>query len=211
MSLQRRKRDKFACALRKFSQNKGMTQPNNRQNPDLLPPCSEAARLSIPIQRLAHGRGLPIPDYASLGAAGIDLAAALEEAVILRPLQRVLIPTGFALGLPAGYEAQIRPRSGLAAKYGITVLNSPGTIDSDYIGEVKILLINLGESDHKISRGDRIAQMVIQQVCRVEFSEVDALTRTERGTQGFGSTGISGGISGGISATVKPTLSETKP
>ena len=206
----RRMGDKFACALRKISQNKGMNQLNNPQNPESCDWKSDPASVTIPIQRLTHSHGLPIPDYASLGAAGIDLAAAIEEAVILRPLQRILIPTGFALGLPAGYEAQIRPRSGLAAKYGITVLNSPGTIDSDYIGEVKILLINLGESDHTISRGDRIAQMVIQQVCRVEFSEVVALTRTERGTQGFGSTGISGGIAGGISGTVKPTLPETK-
>ena len=180
-----------------------MTQPNNPKNPDMLNRNSAPIGVTIPIQRLAHSRGLPLPDYASLGAAGIDLAAAIEEAVILRPLQRILIPTGFALGLPAGLEAQIRPRSGLAAKYGITVLNSPGTIDSDYTGEIKILLINLGESDHKILRGDRIAQMVIQQVCRVEFSEVDALAGTERGSQGFGSTGVSG--------AAKPKPPETKP
>ncbi|MCX8506834.1 MAG: dUTP diphosphatase [Alphaproteobacteria bacterium] len=183
-----------------------MTQSSTQQNPDLRNRNGDPTSVTIPIQRLAHGHGLPLPDYASLGAAGIDLAAAIDDAMILRPLQRILIPSGFALGLPAGFEAQIRPRSGLAAKYGITVLNSPGTIDSDYIGEIKILLINLGESDHKITRGDRIAQMVIQAVCRVEFSEMDALPRTERGSQGFGSTGFSGKIS----AAVKPAPSEKK-
>ncbi|MDI9350160.1 MAG: dUTP diphosphatase [Candidatus Symbiobacter sp.] len=161
------------------------------ENPTSLPsPLS----LIIPLQALAHGTGLPLPGYATPGAAGLDLAAAITAPVILAPRQRRLIPTGFALALPVGYEAQIRPRSGLAVKHGVTVLNSPGTIDSDYRGEIKVLLINLGDQDVTIAPGDRIAQMVIQAVCRVEWQIVTELSESVRGEKGFGSTGISTGV-----------------
>ncbi|MCF6302154.1 MAG: dUTP diphosphatase [Devosiaceae bacterium] len=145
----------------------------------------------IKICFLAHGAGLPIPRQHSPGAAGVDLIAALEEEspINLNPGQRALIPTGFSIALPLGYEAQIRPRSGLALKHGVTTLNAPGTIDADYRGEVHVLLINLGEIDFTISRGLRIAQMVVAPVSKVNFIKVEELDVTERGTGGFGSTG----------------------
>ncbi|MGE3066722.1 MAG: dUTP diphosphatase [Hyphomicrobiaceae bacterium] len=145
----------------------------------------------VKVVRLAHGRGLPLPAYQSAGAAGLDLVAALgeDERVKLRPRGRVLIPTGLVIELPAGYEAQVRPRSGLAVRHGVTVLNSPGTVDSDYRGEVKVLLVNLGEAPFAIVRGDRIAQVVIQPVSHASLVEVKAAKATARGAGGFGSTG----------------------
>ena len=132
----------------------------------------------------------PLPQYATLQSAGMDLRANLEEPIILRPLERRLIPTGLHIALPAGYEAQVRPRSGLALKKGITVLNSPGTIDADYRGEVGVLLINLSQEDFVVNDGERIAQMVIARHEQGEFEAVDVLDETERGEGGYGHTGV---------------------
>ena len=144
----------------------------------------------VAITRLAHGRDLPLPRYESDGAAGMDLMAALDQPLSLAPGQRAIVPTGIAIALPVGFEAQIRPRSGLAAKQGLTVLNTPGTIDADYRGEVGVILINLGQDDVVIARGERIAQMVIAPVVQAVWDEVDALPETARGAGGFGSTGV---------------------
>jgi dUTP pyrophosphatase len=143
--------------------------------------------IEISIRRLAHGEGLPLPAYETSGAAGMDLRAA--EAVTLKAGARCLMPTGLSIALPEGYEAQVRPRSGLAVKHGVTVLNAPGTIDSDYRGEIKVPLINHGEEDFIIARGDRIAQMIISPVMRIGWKEVENLGETARGTGGFGSSG----------------------
>ncbi|HEV2551421.1 MAG TPA: dUTP diphosphatase [Stellaceae bacterium] len=145
--------------------------------------------LTAAIKVLPHGEGLPLPAYASAGAAGIDLAAAVDRALELQPGARALVPTGVALALPEGYEGQVRPRSGLALKHGITVLNSPGTIDCDYRGEVQVILANLGTEPVTIRRGDRIAQLVIAPVTRAEIRRVAELPETMRGVGGFGSTG----------------------
>ena len=146
---------------------------------------------TIAVTRLPHNADLPLPAYETAGAAGMDLRAAVFEdaPVTLRPGARDIIPTGLAMALPEGFEAQVRPRSGLAAKAGVTCLNTPGTIDSDYRGEVKVILINLGSEDFVIRRGDRIAQMVIAPVLQAAWSEVSKLDETLRGTGGFGSTG----------------------
>ena len=143
--------------------------------------------IKVEIKRLAHGEDLPLPAYETAGAAGMDLRAA--EAVTLRPGARHLVPTGLSIALPQGFEAQVRPRSGLAVKHGVTVLNAPGTIDCDYRGEVKVPLINHGQEDFVIARGDRIAQMVIAPVTRITWTEVTELDETARGTGGFGSSG----------------------
>lgn len=143
--------------------------------------------ISVNIMRLANGEGLPLPSYETAGAAGMDLRAA--EPVTLKPGGRHLVPTGLAIALPQGFEAQVRPRSGLAVKHGVTVLNAPGTIDCDYRGEVKVPLINHGGEDFVIARGDRIAQMVIAPVSRIAWTEVDGLDETARGMGGFGSSG----------------------
>ena len=147
--------------------------------------------VDIKICFLDHAKGLPPPAQHSENAAGVDLAAALGsgQEICLAPLQRALIPTGFTMALPTGYEAQIRPRSGLAYEHGITTLNAPGTIDADYRGEIHVLLINLGQENFIISRGMRIAQMVVAPVSLVTFNAVEHLDNTERGTGGFGSTG----------------------
>ena len=147
--------------------------------------------IRVAMQRLEHGEGLPLPAYESEAAAGMDLAAAIDDGPpeILAPGQRALIPTGFSMELPEGYEAQVRPRSGLAFKHGVTVLNAPGTIDADYRGEVKVLLINHGHEHFKIERGMRIAQMIIQPVSHATMVEVEELSTSARGSGGFGSTG----------------------
>jgi len=145
--------------------------------------------LRLPIMRLPHGMDLPLPTYATSGAAGMDVAAAVDKPVTLGAGERLAIPTGFAMAVPAGYEAQIRPRSGLALKHGVTIANAPGTIDSDYRGEVAILLVNLGDQDFTITRGMRIAQMVVAPVTQVTPIATDSLADTERGDAGFGSTG----------------------
>ena len=148
-------------------------------------------RVTIRVQRLPHAAGLPLPAYQSAHAAGLDLVAAVPETepVELTPGARALIPTGFALELPHGHEAQVRPRSGLAIKHGITLLNSPGTVDSDYRGEIMIIMINHGAEPFIIRRGDRIAQLIVAPVSRVETVAVEALNETARGQGGFGSTG----------------------
>ncbi len=147
--------------------------------------------VTVRVQRLPHGEGLPLPSYQTEHAAGLDLIAALPEdaPIELEPSDRALVPTGLVIELPQGYEAQVRPRSGLALKHGVTVLNSPGTIDSDYRGEVKVLLINLGAETFLIERGDRIAQLVVSPVSHVEIVASDTLGATSRGQGGFGSTG----------------------
>jgi dUTP pyrophosphatase len=143
----------------------------------------------VKLVRLAHAEGLPLPAYQSAGAAGLDLLAAVEAPVVLRPGKRALIPTGLIMELPAGLEAQVRPRSGLALRHGITVLNSPGTIDSDYRGEVQVILVNLGDRPFKVERGERVAQLVVARCERVTLVEAAATSATRRGAGGFGSTG----------------------
>lgn len=143
--------------------------------------------IDIKVKRLPHGEGLALPSYASGGAAGMDVVAA--ESLTLAPGARHAVATGFAIAIPKGYEVQVRPRSGLALKHGITCLNTPGTIDSDYRGEVKVILANLGQEPFEIVRGERIAQLVPAPVQRAAFVEVDDLNATERGAGGFGSTG----------------------
>ena len=143
--------------------------------------------IRIAITRLAHGQGLPLPAYASPGAAGLDVVSA--EDVTLQPGQRHAVATGFAIAIPPGHEVQVRPRSGLALKHGITCLNTPGTIDEDYRGEVKIILANLGLEPFEVRRGERIAQLVPAAVTKAEFDEVRDLDETSRGAGGFGSTG----------------------
>lgn len=143
--------------------------------------------IDIELQRLAHGAGLSLPSYASDGAAGLDVVAA--EDVTLAPGQRHAVATGFAIAIPEGYEVQVRPRSGLALKHGITCLNTPGTIDHDYRGEVKVILANLGNEPFPVRRGERIAQLVPAPVLKAAFKEVETLSETTRGAGGFGSTG----------------------
>ena len=145
----------------------------------------------IAVRRLPHAEGLPLPAYETSGSAGMDLRAAVpeDEPLVLKPGARLMAPTGLCMAIPQGYEVQVRPRSGLAAKSGITCLNTPGTIDSDYRGEVKVILINLGAEDFAIRRGDRIAQMVVAPVAQAGWVEVDDLDETARGAGGFGSTG----------------------
>ena len=146
--------------------------------------------VDIDIVRLAHGQGLQLPDYATAAAAGADLLAAIDADIELKPLERRIVPTGISIALPVGFEAQVRPRSGLAAKNGVTVANAPGTIDADYRGEVGVILINLGHESFKISRGMRIAQLVVARHARAVWREVQELDRTARGVGGFGSTGV---------------------
>ncbi len=145
-------------------------------------------RVEVQVKRLNNGAGLPLPSYETTGAAGMDICAA--ESMNLRVGKRAAVPTGFAFAIPQGYEIQIRPRSGLALKNGITCLNTPGTIDSDYRGEIKVILANLGDEDFQVKTGDRIAQIVVAPVTQASMVEVDALDSTARGAGGFGSTGI---------------------
>lgn len=143
----------------------------------------------VKIKQLEHGKEMNLPSYATSHSAGMDLMAAIDNDIILKKHKRVLIPTGIAIALPDGFEAQIRPRSGLALKNGITVLNTPGTIDADYRGEIAVILINLGDEDFIITRGMRIAQMVIAPYIQAQFEQVEDLSETFRGKGGFGSTG----------------------
>ena len=143
--------------------------------------------IEIKLNRLPHGEGLPLPDYSSEHAAGLDVTSA--EALVLNPGDRHAVATGFAIEIPHGYEVQVRPRSGLALKHGITCLNTPGTIDSDYRGEVKVILANLGAEPFEVRRGDRVAQLVPAPVLQARFVEVETLAETARGEGGFGSTG----------------------
>lgn len=146
--------------------------------------------MKIEFKKLPHAEDLPLPSYESEFAAGMDVRAAIAEPIELQPGQRKLIPTGLQMALPKGYEAQIRPRSGLAYRNGVTMLNTPGTIDADYRGELKVLAVNLGDEPFVIRHGDRLAQMVIAPVIQAEVSEVETLSETERGDGGFGSTGV---------------------
>lgn len=147
----------------------------------------------VAVKRLPHGADLPLPDYATSDSAGLDLMAAIDAPKTLAPGERVLVPTGLTIALPRGFEAQVRPRSGLALKNGITVLNSPGTVDADYRGEIGVVLINLGESPFEVSRGMRIAQMIVAPVNQLVWQEQEELSETERGAGGYGSTGTKEG------------------
>jgi len=143
----------------------------------------------VPVRVLRNAAGISLPCYASAGAAGVDLVAAIDSALTLKPGERAAVPTGIALALPDGYEAQIRPRSGLALKHGITVLNSPGTVDADYRGEIQVILANLGTAPVTLARGERVAQLVLAPVSRIAWAPVEALPASARGERGFGSTG----------------------
>ncbi len=151
-----------------------------------------AGALRVCIARQPGGEGLPLPAQATPGSAGFDLAAAVETECVVEPGERVLVPTGFAIGVPKGYEAQIRPRSGLALRHGIVLPNAPGTIDSDYRGELKVIVMNAGSEPFVIKRGDRIAQLIVAPVVIVEWEEVSSLDDTERGAGGFGHSGTEG-------------------
>ncbi len=142
------------------------------------------------VQVLPHGQGLPLPTYATPGAAGADVCAAVEVDVVVPPGCRVAIPTGLVVAVPEGFELQVRPRSGLALRHGVTVANAPGTVDSDYRGEVKVILVNLGNTPFVVRRGDRIAQLVLAPVVRAQFTQAEELSATARGGGGFGSTGV---------------------
>ena len=146
--------------------------------------------LGVPVKRLAHGANLELPTYATMDSAGIDLRAALEDCITLPPGGRALVPSGIALALPNGYEGQVRPRSSLALKHGVTVLNSPGTVDADYRGELMVLLMNHGDQPFTVRRGERIAQLVIAPTIAVSLQEASNLPDSDRGKGGFGSTGI---------------------
>lgn len=145
--------------------------------------------MKVAITRLPHGADLPLPAYQTADSAGMDLLAAVETELVLAPGARAAVPIGIAIALPPGHEAQVRPRSGLALKHGITCLNSPGTIDADYRGEIKVILANLGDTPFPVNRGDRIAQLVVAPVIQAEWDAVDTLDDTARGADGFGSTG----------------------
>jgi dUTP pyrophosphatase len=145
-------------------------------------------KMRVEIKRM-HSHDLPLPRYMTSGASGVDLYAAVDDEIVITPGSHVLIPTGIAISIPEGYEAQIRPRSGLALKYGITLLNTPGTIDADYRGEIKVIVINLGSEEYILKRGERIAQMVFAQVWQAELIETAELDETHRGQGGFGHTG----------------------
>ncbi|HYC65815.1 MAG TPA: dUTP diphosphatase [Reyranellaceae bacterium] len=154
---------------------------------------SGAEPVTLQVVRLPHGRDLPLPDYATQAAAGADLLAAIPADIKLGSLERAIVPTGISIALPPGFEAQVRPRSGLAAKNGVTVANAPGTIDADYRGEVGVILVNLGKEPFTISRGMRIAQLVVARHARAVWQEVAKLDDTARGAGGFGSTGVASG------------------
>jgi dUTP pyrophosphatase len=155
----------------------------------VAPQRAATSQVRVPVQILPTAEDIGLPQYMTAGAAGIDLRAAVEAPLCLAPGERRLIPTGIRVAIPPGHEGQVRPRSGLAIKHGVTLLNAPGTIDSDYRGEVQVVMANLGAEPFTIRRGDRIAQMVIAPVARAEFVPTDALTQTDRGAQGFGHTG----------------------
>lgn len=150
----------------------------------------DSGETRLRVHRLPHGEGLPLPSYATEGSSGLDLPAGVEQDVVLAPGERALVPTGFRFEIPEGFEGQVRPRSGLAVKAGISMVNTPGTIDSDYRGEVKVVMINLGQEAFIVRRGERIAQLVIAPVTRVEICESDDLEHSSRGEGGFGHTGV---------------------
>lgn len=145
--------------------------------------------INIQFKKMEHAKDLPFPAYASEGASGLDLLAAVDRDILIAPGELKLIPTGIAIALPAGYEGQIRPRSGLALKHGLTVLNTPGTIDADYRGEIQVIIINLGRENYCVQRGERIAQLVVNELARVKIIAVEKLPDTNRGNRGFGHSG----------------------
>jgi dUTP pyrophosphatase len=149
--------------------------------------------VEVEVVRLPHAHDLALPDYATAAAAGADLLAAIDQDIELAPLERKIVPTGIAISLPVGFEAQVRPRSGLAAKNGITLVNAPGTIDADYRGEIGVILVNLSKEPFRITRGMRIAQLIVARHARAVWREVSELDRTARGAGGFGSTGVTAG------------------
>jgi len=159
-------------------------------NSELVIAYDPLVTVEIRIRRLTHAEGLPLPVYATDGAAGADLCAAVNQEMVIEPGDRAAVPTGLVLEIPQGYEGQVRPRSGLAIKAGLTIVNAPGTIDSDYRGELKVLLVNLGSDSVSINRGDRIAQLLVAPVTRASFIETEDLTASDRGEGGFGSTGV---------------------
>ena len=167
--------------------------------------------MRVEFKRLPHGADLPLPFYASKGAAGLDLSAAISEETVLviHPGHQALIPCGFSIALEDGFEAQVRPRSGLALKHGVTVTNAPGTIDADYRGEVMVILRNMGTEPFKVERGMRIAQMVVATVVQAEISEVAELTTTERGADGFGSTGVTAPETPSLPSQEPPVTGQT--
>jgi dUTP pyrophosphatase len=170
--------------------------PPNERVKNMTTDINKESSIEISLTPHEHAVGLNLPTYATAQSAGMDLTAALEEAIEISPGERALVPTGISIGLPEGYEAQIRPRSGLAIKYGVTVLNTPGTIDADYRGEIKVVLINHGQEPFTIERGMRIAQMVIARHAVVKWNVVKELNETERGEGGFGSTGTNAAKAG---------------
>lgn len=161
------------------------------ETPDASEERSTRTSVRVEILREPHARDLPLPRFESEGAAGLDLRAAVDEPQMIKKGERRLIPTGWRIALPNGFEAQVRPRSGLALRHGILIPNSPGTIDADYRGEIQVILMNAGDADFEVVRGDRIAQLVVAPVARSEWVEVEALDATERGEGGFGHTGRS--------------------
>ena len=163
--------------------------------------------LPVYLLQLPHGKDLPLPEYATAHSAGADLMAAIDGEIIIRPMERQLVPTGVSIALPDGYEAQIRPRSGLALKHGISLVNTPGTIDADYRGEIKVLIINLGQDAFTVTRGMRIAQMIVAPVTRVQWQQVESLDNTVRSEGGFGSTGTHGTTTRGQQADEPSALS----
>lgn len=175
--------------------------------------ASKPKKVPLKIVRLAHGADLPLPSYQTAGAAGLDLVAALADGkpVMLKPGERALIPTGLCLEIPHGFEAQVRPRSGLALKNGLTVLNTPGTIDSDYRGELQVILINLGNKRQKIIRGERIAQLVIAPVVQASITVVSELKQSKRGAGGFGSTGTAASRSKTAKSETHRATPKSKP
>lgn len=165
------------------------------QRPYLIPAHLERLSdvLKVKIARVGRGHDdIPLPQYITEGSAGMDLCASVEADQVLHPGETLVVPTGFSIELPRGYEAQVRPRSGLAAKHGVGILNAPGTIDSDYRGEIKVILANFGKREFVVRRGDRIAQLVINRYARIQWEEVDRLSDTPRGAGGFGHTGVNG-------------------
>ena len=169
-----------------------MDAPHSSPENEKAKPAKHAASLRIGLKRLTEGQGLPLPTYLTAGSAGADVCAAVTEDLILQPGARALVPAGFCLEIPPGFEVQVRPRSGLALRSGVTVLNFPGTLDSDFRGHVGVILVNLGAEPFTIRRGDRIAQLVVARVEQAAFEECDDLSESSRGHGGFGSTGIVG-------------------
>jgi dUTP pyrophosphatase len=185
-------------------------KPKSGATSSIAPSSTGPGSVTVAVKQLHNADGMALPAYQTEHAAGLDLAAAISEGVTIKPGGRVLVPTGLVLELPLGFEGQVRPRSGLALRHGITVLNAPGTIDCDYRGEVSVLLINLGSEPVMIHRGDRIAQLVIAPVAHARLVTTSITTETPRGTGGYGSTGMTGAVSGGVKKSATAKVSRSK-